>query len=61
MNPKYLIKETGQEVNYLANQIHQVGDKILLSRLVKVMFLNRLSKKYENSQQLLKFHAKNLD
>ena len=61
MNSKHSIKEAGQEVSYLADQIHQVGDEVQSPRLVEVVFLNGLPKEYESSRQLLKFHAKTLD
>jgi hypothetical protein len=61
MDPKHTIKEAGQEVSYLADRVHQLGGEVQSPRLVEVVFLSGLPKEYENSRQLLEFHAKTLD
>ncbi len=60
-DPKHSVKEAGKEICYLADQIHQLEGKKLTDEILKVVFLNSLSKKYENTCQLLEFHAKDLD
>src|SRR5437762_10279393 len=61
MNLNHTIKKAGQEISFIADQVHQIEEKIQSSRLVKVLFLNDLSKQYENFCQLLKFHIKILN
>ncbi len=61
MNPNHTIKEAGQEISFIADRVHQVGGEVQSPRLVEVLFLNGLPKQYENSCQLLEFHAKTLD
>ncbi len=60
-DPKHSVKEAGQEICYLADQIHQLGGKKLTDEILEVVFLNGLPKEYENTRQLLEFHAKDLD
>ena len=55
------IKQAGQEIRYLADRVHQLGGKALSDEILEVVFLNGLPKEYENSRQLLEFHAKDLD
>src|SRR5437762_13878260 len=61
MNLNHTIKKAGQEISFIADQVHQIEEEVQSSRLVKVLFLNSLSKQYENFCQLLKFHIKILD
>src|SRR5438034_738313 len=61
MNTSHTIKKAEQEIHYLANQIHQLESEMQFSRLVKIVFMNSLPKKYENICQLLKFHIKVLN
>src|SRR5437016_14584745 len=61
MNPHHIVKEAGQEISFIADRVHQVGGEVQSPRLVEVLFLNGLPKEYENSCQLLEFHAKTLD
>src|SRR5437667_6499160 len=61
MNSNHTIKKAGQEISFIADQVHQIGREVQSSRLVEVLFLNNLPKQYENFCQLLKFHAKILN
>src|SRR5436189_3113733 len=61
MNLNHTIKKVSQEISFIADQVHQIEEKVQSPRLVKVLFLNDLSKQYENSCQLLKFHVKILN
>jgi len=61
MNPNHTIKKADQEISYIADQVHQIERKVQSLKLVEVLFLNDLPKEYENSCQLLEFHAKTLD
>ena len=54
-------EKVSQEISFIADQVHQIERKVQSSRLVKVLFLNSLSKQYENFCQLLKFHIKILN
>jgi transposase InsO family protein len=58
---KHSVKQAGQEIRYLADRIHQLGGEALSDEILEVVFLNGLPKEYENSRQLLEFHAKDLD
>ena len=61
MNLNHTIKKVSQEISFIADQVHQIEKEMQSSRLVKVLFLNDLSKQYENFCQLLKFHVKILN
>src|SRR5436190_21483100 len=61
MNSNHIIKKADQEINFIADQIHQIEREVQSSRLVEILFLNDLSKQYENFCQLLKFHVKILN
>src|SRR6266513_1712612 len=61
MNSNHIIKKASQEISFIADQVHQVEEEVQSSRLVKILFLNSLSKQYENFCQLLKFHVKILN
>ena len=56
-----MIKKADQEINFITDQVHQIKKEVQSSRLIKVLFLNDLSKQYENFCQLLKFHVKILN
>ena len=49
MNLSHTVKEAGQEISYIADQIHQVEEKAQSDRLIEVLFLNSLLKEYEDS------------
>src|SRR2546421_6565171 len=61
MNSNHTIKKVSQEISFIADQVHQIEREVQSSRLVEVLFLNSLSKQYENFCQLLKFHIKILN
>src|SRR5438034_4866184 len=61
MNLNHTIKKVSQEISFIADQVHQIKREVQSFRLVKVLFLNDLSKQYENFCQLLKFHIKILN
>ena len=61
MNLNHMIKKAGQEISFIADQVHQIKEEVQSSRLVEILFLNDLSKQYENFCQLLKFHVKILN
>ena len=61
MNSNHIIKKADQEISFIANQVHQIKKEVQSFRLVKILFLNSLSKQYENFCQLLKFHVKILN
>src|SRR5436189_6106703 len=61
MNLNHTIKKVSQEISFIADQVHQIEREVQSSRLVKILFLNDLSKQYENFCQLLKFHVKILN
>ena len=61
MNTSHTVKKAGQKVSYLANQVYQVDGKVQSPRLIEMVFLNSLPKKYKSFQQLLEFHAKTLN
>src|SRR5947207_2522072 len=61
MNLNHMIKEAGQEISFIADQVHQIEKEVQSSRFVEVLFLNGLPKQYENFCQLLKFHVKILN
>ena len=56
-----MIKKVNQEISFIADQVHQIKEEVQSSRLVEILFLNDLSKQYENFCQLLKFHIKILN
>ncbi len=60
-DPNHSVKQAGQEIHYLADRIHQLGGDALSDEILEVAFLNGLPKEYENTRQLLEFHAKDLD
>src|SRR5947207_6186174 len=61
MNLNHTIKKASQEISFIADQVHQIEEEVQSSRLVEILFLNNLSKQYENFCQLLEFHAKTLN
>src|SRR6266513_5694710 len=61
LNSNHMIKKVSQEISFIADQVHQIEKEVQSSRLVKILFLNNLSKQYENFCQLLKFHVKILN
>src|SRR5436190_23432101 len=61
MNLNHMIKKADQEISFIADQVHQIEREVQSSKLVKILFLNDLSKQYENFCQLLKFHIKILN
>ena len=61
MNSDHTVNKVDQEISFITDRIHQVREKVQFFRLIKVLFLNDLSKKYEKSCQLLEFHVKTLN
>ena len=61
MNLNHTIKKVSQKISFITDQVHQIKREIQSSKLVKILFLNSLSKQYENFCQLLKFHIKILN
>ena len=60
-DPKHSVKEASQEIHYFTDRIHQLGREKLTEEILEVVFLNSLLKEYENTRQLLEFHARDLD
>ena len=61
MNSKYFIKQTSQEIHYLADRILKLSDKKQNEMTVLVLFLAGLSSKFDNACQVLELQVKSFN
>ena len=57
-NPKHLIKQASQEIQYLAKRILELGSKPQDKATIQVLFLAGLPKEFDNACQILELQAK---